>query len=733
MKLKKVIAIICVFTIAFSASFFNAYADVGNTKIIIEDTDAVAGDTVDVDVYIENNPGILGAVFSISYDEGITLISSRAGDAFSSLTMTPPGSFTSPCNFAWDGLEISPEEVKDGVILTLTFKIEDNAKAGNIYNISVIGENGDLIDSELNPVPVDFCSGKITINASDTDNSTVFSVKPATGASGASVDVSVLVKNNPGILGAVLTISYDEGLTLTNAASGSAFSKLNMTSPGRFESPCSFVWDGTDIEQQDIVDGIVLTLTFSINSNAESDDVFHIYVSGNNEDIVDDNLKPIDSEFVNGTVTVSHKHNLVSIPGKAATCMKTGLTEGFFCTVCEQIVVPQEPINALGHDYEVVITEANCRDKGYTTYTCSRCKDSYRTDYTNTTDSHEYLETVTREPTCTVEGLKTYRCSICYNTYTEAIEKTTHNYLKSETINPPTVTSKGITRNYCVNCDAYYDESIPEAIPAGATVSVDANNAVLKLKDGQTLTVPEGAISVSNSDNGSYLVVLNNGDSVSVPSNSETKKSIDGQIVVKAKDGEKATVITVPSGSSIVKAGDKYIVKITNNTEVVKKVVSAGQTVMFDKSGAITCNGKHTIVKDDAVPATFKTAGKTAGAHCSVCGAVIKAQKTVAKLGKAKLSKLKTGKKKFKATWKAVKGVDGYQIQYCTSKKFKKRVKGKKQILKKKTIKKQSTKKKTIKKLKSKKTYYVRIRAYKIINNKKIYSKWSAKKKIKVK
>lgn len=137
----------------------------------------------------------------------------------------------------------------------------------------------------------------------------------------------------------------------------------------------------------------------------------------------------------------------------------------------------------------------------------------------------------------------------------------------------------------------------------------------------------------------------------------------------------------------------------------------------------------HTVVTDQAISATFKKTGKTAGTHCSVCGVVITAQKVIPKLKGASLTKLIKGKKSFTAKWKKVKGVDGYQIQYCTSSKFKKKVNGKKQILKKITIKKAKTTKKTVKKLKAKKTYYVRIRAYKVINGKKTYSKWSKSKK----
>lgn len=79
---------------------------------------------------------------------------------------------------------------------------------------------------------------------------------------------------------------------------------------------------------------------------------------------------------------------------------------------------------------------------------------------------------------------------------------------------------------------------------------------------------------------------------------------------------------------------------------------------------------------------------------------------------------LKGKKKAVVVTWKAVKDVTGYQIQISTNKKFKK---NKKTI----TVAKKKATKKTLKKLKAKKKYYVRVRAYKVINGKKVYGKWS--------
>ena len=94
-----------------------------------------------------------------------------------------------------------------------------------------------------------------------------------------------------------------------------------------------------------------------------------------------------------------------------------------------------------------------------------------------------------------------------------------------------------------------------------------------------------------------------------------------------------------------------------------------------------------------------------------------------AKVPRVKSSKLKvSGKCKVKASWKKLTNVSGYQIQYAPNKKFKK--------AKRKTVKSTSV---TIKKLKKKKTYFVRVRAYKLVDGKKVYGKWSAVKKVKIK
>ena len=112
----------------------------------------------------------------------------------------------------------------------------------------------------------------------------------------------------------------------------------------------------------------------------------------------------------------------------------------------------------------------------------------------------------------------------------------------------------------------------------------------------------------------------------------------------------------------------------------------------------------------------------------SFYGAESSTVKTATKVKKVTLSSVKSAKaKQLTASWKTANGASGYVLEYSTSKKFTSKT------TKKVAFKKGTTKKTTVKKLKSKKKYYVRIRAYKTVNGKKVYGSYSSVKSIKIK
>lgn len=125
------------------------------------------------------------------------------------------------------------------------------------------------------------------------DNTVKISVESKNVRPGDTFNVEVTVKNNPGILGATLKIAFDEGLTLTNAEEGTAFSYLTMTKPGKYASPCRFNWDGQECTEEDAKDGVILNLTFSVADDIKSGTKLGISVSADKDDIYDNELNSI--------------------------------------------------------------------------------------------------------------------------------------------------------------------------------------------------------------------------------------------------------------------------------------------------------------------------------------------------------------------------------------------------------------------------------------------------------
>ena len=98
-------------------------------------------------------------------------------------------------------------------------------------------------------------------------------------------------------------------------------------------------------------------------------------------------------------------------------CTNTGLTEGKHCDVCGEVLVAQEVVDALGHKYDAEVTAPTCVDKGYTTYTCSVCGDTYVADYVDALGHTESEAVIENEvtPDCVNTGSydTVVYCTVC--------------------------------------------------------------------------------------------------------------------------------------------------------------------------------------------------------------------------------------------------------------------------------------------------------------------------------
>jgi len=148
-------------------------------------------------------------------------------------------------------------------------------------------------------------------------------------------------------------------------------------------------------------------------------------------------------------------HTVVTDKAEDATCTETGLTEGSHCSVCDAVIVAQQVINALGHDYDSVVTEPTCTEKGYTTYTCKVCTHSYVDNYIDA-KGHTVITDNAISPTCTETGLTEGRhCSICDTVLVEqeVVKELGHTVVTDDTVEA-TCTETGLTEgSHCSVCD----------------------------------------------------------------------------------------------------------------------------------------------------------------------------------------------------------------------------------------------------------------------------------------
>ena len=135
-------------------------AAVSDATITVDTVSAAAGATVDVNVSISDNPGIAGATFTIKYHEDLTLISAANGSAFVELDYTQPGTFSNPCNFTWDSE--NAEATEDGVFLTLTFKVSENASENKKLNVDISYRYGDVFSNDED-ITLDIVNGNVVV------------------------------------------------------------------------------------------------------------------------------------------------------------------------------------------------------------------------------------------------------------------------------------------------------------------------------------------------------------------------------------------------------------------------------------------------------------------------------------------------------------------------------------------------------------------------------------------
>ena len=251
--------------------------------------------------------------------------------------------------------------------------------------------------------------------------------------SGDTVDVTVSMENNPGVIGVGLSVSYSDVLTLTKVTDGRLLGSA-MHSSNYSKKPYYLNWANDTVAENFTNDGVIVTLTFKVDEQAPSGE-YPVSLSYNNDDfeIFNYDAETVEFEIINGSVVIPSQgqecdhSNAYNVTGRTATCKESGLTDGYFCPDCntwlvEQEIIPPDLTNHVGYGTEKRgYEEATCEKEGYTgDVYCLGCGNKIGNGATIEKLPHTEEIVPGVEATCTSTGLtEGKKCSVCGETLVE--------------------------------------------------------------------------------------------------------------------------------------------------------------------------------------------------------------------------------------------------------------------------------------------------------------------------
>ncbi|MBR4056838.1 MAG: phosphodiester glycosidase family protein [Oscillospiraceae bacterium] len=303
-------------------------------------------------------------------------------------------------------------------------------------------------------------------------------------------------------------------------------------------------------------------------------------------------------------------HTEETIPAVAATCTASGLTEGKKCSVCGDIIVAPQYVNALGHDPVVVPAKApTCTETGLTEGSkCDRCGVTLVAQTEVEAAGHKAAAAVKENEvaaTCTQAGSydEVVYCSVCdveLSRNTVSVDKLSHTEGEVVVENKvdATCTQTGSYDNvvYCTVCDTELSRD---------TVTVD------KLPHTEGEVVVENKVDATCTKTGSY-------DNVVYCTVCNTELSRDTVTVDKLPHTEGEAVVENEVAATCTQAGsyDEVVYCSVCNAELSREQKTVAQL-------------PHTEETIPAKAPTCTATGLTEGKKCAVCGEILDAQETV--------------------------------------------------------------------------------------------------------
>lgn len=332
--LSLLMAVFMSLTLLPSVPIYAAPESSNKPTISIENTAGSPGSQIRVSVEIQNNPGIAGGTLMLDYDQGLILTAAESGAALDELFFTKPGVLGNPATFLWD--TDTGQSEQDGIMLNLTFEIDEDADLESVLGVRASYIPGDFYNEDIEAVSFQIVNGSIHVidyTPGDVNNDGLINGKDVTlirryivGGYNQSIEERAADVNEDG------RISGQDVTLIRRYIIGEKGVTLKPVPPA-----CN----------HELVLTAAKAATCTLPGNIAYYTCSHcgqIFADAAGTEVID-----LSSARIEAT-----GHTLVTDEAVAPTTTSTGLTEGSHCSVCHEILVPQEVVPQLkNNEYSI--------------------------------------------------------------------------------------------------------------------------------------------------------------------------------------------------------------------------------------------------------------------------------------------------------------------------------------------------------------------------------------------
>ncbi len=404
-------------------------------------------------------------------------------------------------------------------------------------------------------------------------------------------------------------------------------------------------------------------------------------------------------------------HKEVVDPSRQATCTENGYTQGSHCSICSKILIPQQEIEATGHNIDpktIVTISATCSDNGSVSGDCTKCKNTVVIsskplghDFTRKSTDEKY---VVKEPTYIHNGTYFYSCKRCHKKSDKIF--TGDNKLSLGT-------TKKLTATQSTSVVKLTWTPVKDA--TGYRVYQKVGNRWEKIASIKTNTFRVTGLTAGKQY--SFYVrayVKEEGQTIWAKNNTTITTSTEPKSPSKVSATQSTSVVKLTWKSSSGATGYR-VYKYNTSSKKYEVIASVKDTTTY----RVTNLKSGTIYKFKIKPYIKLSNGKV------IWGAATSALETATEPAVPKLTVRASLVNKGRAvlSWSNVSGESGYQLYYSTSPNG---------TFRKKASFDSNTVTKTLTSLKSSQRYYFKIRAYKDTASGIVYGQFSEVKSVKI-